>query len=114
MKGPCSKHHQSRPRRRRGTRSRRCRRARSSRVRLEAEADPEILEGAAIVVHEGHGLVEVIAVERRQQAQFRENLESVADAHDQFPGIDELLQVVPHVVADAVREHQPRSHVVAV
>ena len=61
---------------------------------LRLENAPVVPKDAAVVVGQSRFLREVVAVERGNHAQPGQRLKTVADADDQFPVVDELLQLV--------------------
>ncbi len=84
------------------------------RLFFEAQRDPEILERAAVVVHQRDALREIVAVEPRQQAELGHDLKAVADAEDQLAVGDELWQGRSACGGGRARRRRGRSPVVAI
>jgi|WetSurSiteA1Bulk_404760.scaffolds.fasta_scaffold14235_1 hypothetical protein len=69
--------------------------------------------GSAVVLHDGQFLAEVIVVQSRQQPDFDHDLESIADAHNQFAILYELLQSAAQPMPGSQCNHMPGGHMIA-
>ncbi|MPM31475.1 hypothetical protein SDC9_78030 [bioreactor metagenome] len=81
--------------------------------RVGPQSAPVIAEEARIVVRQRRLLYEILAVERRDQAQPGNGLEAVADADDQFAVGDEAFELVAQLELNTIGENRARAEMVA-